>query len=86
MVVQNPFAMGYEGVRMLDALVRDQKDVLAKMLPKHGQPDGDIFDTGLKVVVPSVDSPLNASQFSNVEFTTLDQFRLWLTKYGLTGS
>ena len=86
MVVQNPFAMGYEGVRMLDALVRDQKDVLAKMLPKHGQPDGDIFDTGLKVVVPSVDSPLNASQFSSVEFTTLDQFRLWLTKYGLTGS
>lgn len=86
MVVQNPFAMGYEGVRMLDALVRDQKDVLAKMLPNYGKPEGDIFDTGLKVVVPSSDSPLKAGGFAGVEFTTLDQFKDWLKKYGLTGS
>jgi ribose transport system substrate-binding protein len=86
MVVQNPFAMGYEGVRMLDALVRDQKDVLAKMLPNYGKADGDIFDTGLKVVVPSSDSPLKADGFPGVEFTTLEQFKAWLHKYGLTGS
>lgn len=86
MVVQNPFAMGYEGVRMLDALVRDQKDVLEKMLPNYGKPDGDLFDTGLKVVVPSADSPLKPSDFTGVEFLTLDQFQLWLKKYGLTGS
>ena len=86
MVVQNPFAMGYEGIRMLDALVRDQKDVLEKMLPNHGKPDGDLFDTGLKVVVPSAESPLKPSDFPGVEFLTLDKFQLWLKKYGLTGS
>ena len=66
MVVQNPFAMGYEGVRMLSALVRDQKDVLAKMLPNYGKPEGDIFDTGLKVVVPSSDSPLKSDAFQRM--------------------
>lgn len=87
MVVQNPFAMGYEGVRMLDALVRDQKDVLAKMLPNYGKPDGDVFDTGLKVIVPSLDSLLKSNQFDkNVEFSTLEKFREWLKKYDLTGS
>ena len=86
MVVQNPFAMGYEGIRMLDALVRDQKDVLEKMLPNYGKPDGDLFDTGLKVVVPSAESPLKPTEFAGAEFLTLDQFQLWLKKYGLTGS
>ena len=86
MVVQNPFAMGYEGIRMLDALVRDQKDALEKMLPNYGKPDGDIFDTGLKVVVPSAESRLNPNHFPGVEFLTLDKFRLWLNKYSLTGS
>ena len=86
MVVQNPFAMGYEGVRMLDALVRGQKDVLEKMLPNYGKPEGDIFDTGLKVVVPSAESLLNPNHFPGVEFLTLEKFRLWLNKYSLTGS
>jgi ribose transport system substrate-binding protein len=86
MVVQNPFAMGYEGIRMLDALVRDQKDVLEKMLPNYGKAGGDIFDTGLKVVVPSAESLLNPNHFDGVEFQTLEKFRLWLNKYSLTGS
>lgn len=86
MVVQNPFAMGYEGVRMLTALVKDQKDVLEKMLPNYGKPNGDLFDTGLKVVVPSAESPLAKLKFPGVEFNTLEDFKKWLTKYGLTGS
>lgn len=87
MVVQNPFQMGYQGVRMLAALVGDKKDDLTEMLPNHGQPNGDIYDTGLKVVVPNAESPLKADQFDkNVEFTTLDKFQEWLKKYGLTGS
>ena len=56
------------------------------MLPNYGKPDGDLFDTGLKVVVPSLDSPLNANKFQGAEFMPLDQFREWLNKYGLTGS
>ena len=87
MVVQNPFRMGYDSIRMLAALVRDKKEVLAEMLPNFGKPDGDIFDTGLKVVVPSADSPLKADQFDkSVEFLTLDKFQEWLKKYGLSGS
>lgn len=87
MVVQNPFQMGYQGVRMLSALVADKKDVLTEMLPNYGKPEGDLYDTGLKVVVPNADSPLKADQFGkNVEFNTLDQFQEWLKKYNLTGS
>lgn len=87
MVVQNPFRMGYDSIRMLAALVGDNKDVLAEMLPNFGKPDGDIFDTGLKVVVPNADSLLKADQFDKgVEFLTLDKFQEWLKKYGLSGS
>lgn len=87
MVVQNPFQMGYQGVRMLDALVNSKDDVLKEMLPNYGQPDGDIFDTGLKVVVPGADSPLKPELFEKgVEYLPLDQFQQWLKKYGLTGS
>jgi ribose transport system substrate-binding protein len=87
MVVQNPFQMGYQGVRILEALVSDKKDVLAEMLPHYGQPQGDIFDTGLKVIVPDSKSPLTPNLFdAHVEFTTLENFQQWLKKYGLSGS
>lgn len=87
MVVQNPFDMGYQGVRLLQALVKDDKETIAKMLPKHGEPGGDIYDTGLKVVVPDSSSPLKKDQFdSNVQFLELPAFQEWMSKYGLTGS
>ncbi len=87
MVVQNPFDMGYQGVRLLQALIKDDKETVAKMLPNHGEKDGDIYDTGLKVVVPNADSPLTADQFDkSVEFLDLATFQKWMAKYGLTGS
>ena len=87
MVVQNPYEMGYQGVRLLHAMVADKKDVIAEMLPKLGQTEGDIYDTGLKVVVPSDDSLLKANQFDkSVQFLALPAFQEWLTKFGLTGS
>lgn len=87
MVVQNPFDMGYQGVRLMQALVKDDKETIAKMLPKHGEPGGDIYDTGLKVVVPDSSSPLKKDQFdSNVQFLELPAFQEWMSKYGLTGS
>ena len=36
----------------MQALIKDDKETIATMLPKHGEPGGDIYDTGLKVVVP----------------------------------
>jgi ribose transport system substrate-binding protein len=87
MVVQNPYAMGFEGIRMLRALLDKDEKTLSEMLPQFGQPDGDLFDTGLKVVVPSEASPIKAGHFTGkVEFMLLKDFQEWLKKYGLTMS
>jgi ribose transport system substrate-binding protein len=87
MVVQNPFEMGYQGVHLLKALHEKDDATIKKMLPNHGQKDGDLYDTGLKVVVPDKSSPLKAEMFEkNTKFLELGEFRDWLKKYKLTGS
>jgi len=87
MVVQNPYQMGYQGVRLMHALVRKDQKTVKDMLPSQGKPEGDIFDTGLKVVVPDGDSRLKADMFDKkTEFLPLAKFREWLAKYKLTGS
>jgi ribose transport system substrate-binding protein len=87
MVVQNPYEMGYQGVRLMKALVTDDQATLKKMFPNLGQPDGNIYDTGLKVVIPDEGSPLKKEMFdSKVQFLKLSEFRDWLKKYNLTGS
>jgi ribose transport system substrate-binding protein len=86
MVVQNPYEMGYQGVRLMKALYQDDKDTIKKMLPRQGEKDGDLYDTGLKVVVPD-DSKLKADMFDKkTQFLKLSQFKEWLAKYKLTGS
>jgi ribose transport system substrate-binding protein len=87
MVVQNPYQMGYQGVRLMKALIQDDQKTIKEMLPHHGEKDGDVYDTGLKVVVPD-DSKLTADQFDKktTEFLKLGDFRKWLDKYKLTGS
>ncbi|MBT6157814.1 MAG: substrate-binding domain-containing protein [Planctomycetaceae bacterium] len=87
MVVQNPFNMGYQGVRILKALVEDDQEVIKEMYPNHGEPDGDLFRTGLKVVIPNEGSPLQKDAFdSQTEFLKLDEFKAWLKKYNLKSS
>ncbi|MDZ4689596.1 MAG: substrate-binding domain-containing protein [Planctomycetaceae bacterium] len=87
LIVQDPYAMGYQGVRMLAALVKKDEAVLSEMLPNFGQPDGDLFDTGLKVVVPGDQSPIKADLFTGkITHMTLSTFQAWLDKYGLSGS
>ncbi|MBU6236234.1 MAG: substrate-binding domain-containing protein [Planctomycetes bacterium] len=89
MVVQNPFAMGYESVRYAFAKATGDQDTLKGMFPNMGQPGGDILDTGLKVVVPA-GSPLKAEMFESfgksVEFLDLPAFQTWLKQYDLTSS
>src|SRR5262249_46410287 len=58
MVVQNPYQMGYQGVRLLKALVEDDKKTIGQMFPNLEKTDGDIYDTGIKVVVPDERSRL----------------------------
>lgn len=87
MVVQNPYQMGYQGVRLMKALVTKEQGVIDEMLPKLKEPNGDIYDTGLKVVVPSEESPLKREMFGEkTEFLPLAQFKEWLAKYNLPGS
>ena len=88
MVVQNPFDMGVQTVRLMKAMIQDDQGTIKEMFPKQGEPDGDIYTTGLRVVVPSADSPVKKELFDPkvVEYMLLDDFRAWLDKYGLTSS
>jgi ribose transport system substrate-binding protein len=87
MVVQNPYEMGYQGVRLMKALVQDDQSVIKDMLPNLGQKDGDVYDTGLKVVVPDEGSPLKPDVFDKkTQFLKLSTFQAWLKEKNLVGS
>jgi ribose transport system substrate-binding protein len=87
MVVQNPYQMGYQGVRLLKALYEKDQATVRAILPNEGQGEGDIYDTGIKVVVPDSGSPLRGEMFDKkTQFLKLSDFREWLKKYNLTGS
>lgn len=88
MIVQNPYQIGFESVRLLAALARKDEATIQTMFPQRGQTaDGDLFGTGLKIVVPDSGSPLKAELFQKTtEFLTLGEFKAWLAKYGLNGS
>jgi ribose transport system substrate-binding protein len=87
MVVQNPFDMGYQMVRLLKALNQNDEATVKEMFPKHGQPGGDLYETGLKVVLPDDKSPVMNVKFDKgVEVLTLDKFKEWLAKYKLESS
>ncbi len=83
MVVQNPYQMGYEGIRLMKALVEDDQKTVDEILPSGT----DIHDTGLKLIAPDQGSPLKAELYdAKTEFMPLSEFRAWLDKYQLEGS
>jgi ribose transport system substrate-binding protein len=88
MVVQNPFDMGYQTVRLLKAMIEKDDKVIKEMFPNPDQKDGDIYTTGLRVVVPEKETPLTKEMFDakSVEYMTLPQFKEWLKKYNLSSS
>jgi ribose transport system substrate-binding protein len=90
MAVQNPYDMGYQSTKLMKALVLDDQKTVKEMLPKLGQEGGDLYDTGLKIVVPDKNSPLKAEKFDdkakNVKGYRLSDFQEWMKKYNLTGS
>lgn len=86
-VVQNPYQMGYQSVRLLKALVEDDQETVSEMLPEYGNEGGDIYDTGLKVVVPNDNKSLKADMFQEkTEFLYFDEFKKWLDDHNLTCS
>jgi ribose transport system substrate-binding protein len=88
MVVQNPFEMGVQAVRLLLAMHSGDEAVLAEMFPAADKPDGDIYTTGLRLIAPDT-APLVEPDDIDVkgfEYMPLSRFRDWLAKYGLSSS
>ena len=93
MVVQNPFEMGIQTVRLLKAMLGADEATIKEMFPRRGEPDGDIYTTGLRLIIPNAESPLNSMKTGaesagskGVEIMPLPAFREWLAKYGLSSS
>jgi hypothetical protein len=80
--------MGVRTVRLLKAMVEDDKPVLDEMFPNSASAGGDVHTTGLRVVVPDSTSPVKSNLFDPqvVEHMTLPDFKAWLAKYNLTSS
>ncbi len=88
MVVQNPFEMGVQAVRLLLAMHAGDEAVQAEMFPAADKPDGDIYTTGLRLIAPDT-APLVKPDDIDVkgfEYMPLSTFRDWLAKYGLSSS
>lgn len=90
MVVQNPYDICNQAVRLLYAMVKNDSATIDKMLPNKGKPDGDIYGTAIRVVAPEGKTPVTADLFKKygdvVHYFTLPEFKGWLSERGLTGS
>jgi ribose transport system substrate-binding protein len=76
-VCQNPYQMGYLGVKLLKAyLAKDQKTI-EEMLPGGA----DTIDTGVRVIVPTKDSPVKGDNVIDI-----DEMKKWLASKGLKSS
>jgi ribose transport system substrate-binding protein len=97
MIVQNPFEMGVQTVRLLLAMVEKEDAVIAEMFPNSDEPGGDRYTTGLRLIIPDdwtgkSSAPITAKDLESaisagtLEVLTLSVFREWLKKYGLSSS
>jgi ribose transport system substrate-binding protein len=76
-VCQNPYEMGYRGVRLLKALIeRDQKTV-DEMLPGGT----DSIDTGVRVVIPKAETRVKGDNVIDI-----DAMKSWLASKGLSST
>jgi ribose transport system substrate-binding protein len=73
-VCQNPYEMGYQGVRLLKALIEDDKATVSEMLPGGAM----TIDTGVRVIVPSKDSPVKGEGVIEIK-----EMKEWLATKGL---
>lgn len=75
-VCQNPHEMGYQGVRLLKALIEKDDTTVGEILP-----DGKTRDTGVRIIVPSADSPIKGEGV-----ITIEDMKKWLASKGLRSS
>jgi ribose transport system substrate-binding protein len=88
MVVQNPFEMGLRTVRLLLAMHSGDEATIGEMFPARGQPGGDVFTTGLRLIVPDEGALVKPDDAAAVphEYMPLSTFRAWLAAHGLSSS
>ncbi len=86
MVVQDPYRMGFDGVKLLKAIIKNDDQTKNELIFEFAK-GMDVLDTGLKVVVPTDASPVMKLKLGEeVKAQTLSDFKAWLEKYGLAGS
>jgi ribose transport system substrate-binding protein len=76
-VCQNPYEMGYLGVRLLKAFVTKDQNTIDEMLPGGT----DSIDTGVRVIVPAKDSPVKGENVLDI-----NEMKKWLATKGLKTS
>jgi ribose transport system substrate-binding protein len=81
-VCQNPYEMGYQGVKLLKAILEKDEKSLKEVLP-----DGKSRDTGVRVIVPKADSPaLKTNKPKGDDVITIEEMKAWLKSKGLKSS
>jgi len=76
-ICQNPYEMGFQGVRLLKALVENDTKTVDEMLPDKTT----TIDTGVRVIVPSKDSPVKGDNVIDIK-----AMKEWLQSKGLKSS
>lgn len=76
-VCQNPYEMGYLGVRLLKAMITKDQKTIDEMLPGGT----DSIDTGVRVIVPKKDSAVKGDNVIDI-----DEMKKWLASKGLKSS
>lgn len=76
-VCQNPYEMGYQGVRLLKAFVDNDTKTIDEMLPNKTT----TIDTGVRVIVPTKDSPVKGDNVIDIK-----AMKEWLQSKGLKSS
>jgi ribose transport system substrate-binding protein len=74
-ICQNPYEMGYLGVRLLKALINKDEATIKEVLP-----NGPIRETGVRVVVPKPDSPVKGKVDNVID---IEEMKSWLASKGL---
>jgi ribose transport system substrate-binding protein len=78
-VCQNPYEMGYQGVKLLKALVEKDEAAIKEVVP-----NGSTRDTGVRVIVPSDDSPVK--KLKDLDVITIKEMKEWMASKGLKSS
>jgi ribose transport system substrate-binding protein len=76
-VCQNPYQMGYLGVRLLKAYIEKDQKTISEMLPGGT----DTIDTGVRVIVKSKASPVKGDNVIDI-----NEMKSWLASKGLKSS